>query len=77
LAVRLSAGEPQALPKAALWFPEVTGGHLVEDFCSGANLFCTSDHLERWVGDNRLAGRPMTIEEVAEVGRVSWADARA
>lgn len=76
LAVRLSAGEPKPLPAAVLWYPEVTCGHLVQDFCSGANLFCTLDHLERWVGDSPRAGRPMTIDEVAEVGRVSWVDAR-
>jgi hypothetical protein len=76
LVVRLSAGEPQPLEGAALWYPEVTCGHLVEDFCSGANLFCTIDHLERWVADIPQAGRPMTIDEVAEVGRLSWADAR-
>jgi hypothetical protein len=77
LLVTVAAGEPQPLPDAALWYPEVTCGHLVEDFCSGANLFCTMDHLERFVGDGlRPAGRPMAIDEVAEVGRVSWADAR-
>jgi len=76
LQVSISAGEPQSLPGAVLWYPEVTCGHLVEDFCSGANLFCTIDHLERWAGDRPGAGRPMTIDEVAEVGRYAWADAR-
>ncbi len=77
LAVSIAAGEPQPLPGAVLWYPEVICGHLVEDFCSGANLFCTLDHLERWVGASpRPDGRPMTIDEVAEVGRQSWADAR-
>ena len=76
LLVRLSAGEVQPLPEAALWYPEVAGGHLVEDFCSGANLFCTIDHLERWIGDSGRLGRPLTIDEVAEVGRLGWADIR-
>ena len=75
LIVRLSAGEPQPLEGAALWYPEVTCGHLVEDFCSGANLFCSIDHLERWAGDRGLAGTTMTIGEVAEVGREGWAEA--
>lgn len=75
LAVTIAAGEPQPLPQAILWYPEVTCGHLVEDFCSGANLFCSIDHLERWAGDRGLAGRAMTIGEVAEVGREAWAEA--
>ena len=75
LAVHLSDGEPQQpLPEAILWYPEVICGHLVEDFCSGANLFCTIDHLEEWAGTSERAGRTMTIDEVAEVGREGWAD---
>ena len=76
LAVTLSAGVPRPLPDAALWYPEVACGHLVEDFCSGANLFCTIDHLERWAGGSRGPGRAMTVEEVADVGREGWADVR-
>lgn len=75
LAVRLSAGNPQPLPDAVLWYPEVACGHLIEDFCSGANLFCTIEHLERRLGGGLGAGRVMTIDEVAEVGREVWADA--
>ena len=76
LAVRISAGQPQPLPEAVLWYPEVACGHLVEDFCSGANLFCTIDHLDRWAESSRGPGRAMTLEEVADVGREIWADVR-
>ena len=75
LAVRLSAGDPQPLPGAMLWYPEGACGHLIDDFCSGANLFCSIEHLERWAGASRGAGSVMTIAEVAEVGREVWADA--
>ncbi len=75
LAVRLSAGNPQPLPGAVLCYPEGACGHLIEDFCSGANLFCTIEHLERWAGNDLGAGRVMTIDEVAEIGRAAWADA--
>ena len=75
LAVRLSAGEPHPLSGAVLWYPEVSCGHLIDDFCSGANLFCTIDHLERWTGDNPAVGTVMTMDDVANVGREVWADA--
>lgn len=74
LEVRICGGEPQPLPEAILWYPEVTWGHLIEDFCSGANLFCTIDHLERWAGAGSQAGRATSLDEVAEVGREGWAD---
>ena len=76
LAVTLSAGAPRSLHEAALWYPDVACGHLVEDFCSGANLFCTIDHLERWAAGRRGPGRAMTVEEVADVGREGWGDVR-
>jgi hypothetical protein len=57
---------------AVLWYPEVRCGHLVDDFCSGANLFCSIDHLKKGLGDAGSAGRVMTIDEVAELGRESW-----
>jgi hypothetical protein len=75
LAVRLSSGNPRSLPGAVLRYPEVACGHLIEDFCSGANLFCTIEHLERWGGGSPGAGTVMTIDEVAEIGREVWADA--
>lgn len=75
LAVRLTANNPQPLPGPVLWYPEVACGHLVEDFCSGANLFCTIEHLQRTVGGRLAAGTVMTVDEVAEVGREVWADA--
>ena len=72
LVVTLTQGAPRALAGAVLWYPEVRGGHLVDDFCSGANLFCSKDHLEKRLGENGSAGRVMTIDEVAELGRESW-----
>lgn len=75
LTVTLSRGEPQPLPGAVLWYPEVRCAHLVDDFCSGANLFCSVDHLERWLGDNPTPGRVMTVGEAAELGRETWREA--
>jgi hypothetical protein len=74
LAVTLSRGEPEPLRGAMLWYPEVRCAHLVDDFCAGANLFCSLDHLDRWVAVNAGAGTVMTIDEVAELGREVWAE---
>lgn len=75
LSVRLSGGNPHGLPAAVLWYPEVACGHLIEDFCSGANLFCTIEHLQRRHEGSTGAGTVMTIDDVADVGREAWADA--
>jgi hypothetical protein len=72
LVVTVTHGAAQALPGAVLWYPEVRCGHLIDDFCSGANLFCSIDHLESGLGDSGSAGRVMTIDEVAELGREAW-----
>jgi hypothetical protein len=72
LSVTLIGGEPRPLSGVLLWYPEGRWGHLVDDFCSGANLFCSADHLQRWRADHSGAGRNMTIDEVAEVGRTAW-----
>lgn len=77
LSVTLVGGEPRPLPGAALWYPEGRWCHLVDDFCSGANLFCSVDHLQGWRAEHSGAGRGMTIDEVAEVGRTAWREAAA
>ena len=75
LSVTLERGVPQQLPALVLWYPEDRCGHLVDDFCSAANLFCSVGHLEQWLDDHPTAGRVMTIDEVVELGRESWAEA--
>lgn len=75
MTVTFSGGVPSPLAGFVLWYPEIPGcGHLVDDFCSGANLFCSIEHLLRWVGDRLSAGRAMTIDEAVEIGREAWAD---
>lgn len=75
LKVEIVGGEPQPLAGAVLWYPEIRCGHLIDDFCSGANLFCSTDHLERWLGDKPPTGRVMTLDEAAELGRQAWGEA--
>jgi hypothetical protein len=76
LAVAVTKGEPEPHPNAVLWYPE-TGDcceHLLDDFCSGANLFCSDDHLREWIGGRDPRGTVMTVAQVAEVGRAAWSD---
>ncbi|MCA1843482.1 MAG: alkylmercury lyase family protein [Actinobacteria bacterium] len=75
LTVMIAAGEPAALPDAVLWFPESTYRHLVDDFCSGANLFCSLPHLEAWTDGQPGSGTGRTLSEVGELGRACWGDA--
>jgi Alkylmercury lyase len=58
-----------------LWHPGGPCTHVMDDFCAAANLFCTTDHLERW---HARAGRPpgqvLTISEAADEGLHIWSD---
>ena len=59
-----------------LWYPETTSAwdHLVDQFCSDANLFCNLDHLQDRMGHETASGAIMTVDEVAEIGLEAWAD---
>jgi hypothetical protein len=74
LVVTLTRGVPQAAAGPVLWYPEASCGHLIDDFCSAANLFCSTSHLEEWRGDNRSVGQVLDFDEVADLGRQAWRD---
>ena len=78
LVVTLVAGGPVPLAgsSAVLWYPETTSAwdHLVDQFCSDANLFCNLDHLQDRMGHETASGAIMTVDEVAEIGLEAWAD---
>jgi DNA-binding transcriptional ArsR family regulator len=58
-----------------LWLPGGACGHVMDDFCAAANLFCTTKHLELWRHDaGRPPGQPMRLEDAARHGRHVWAD---
>ncbi len=73
--VAITAGRPDGGTTARLWYPQGRCRDLVADFCSGANLFCSQQHLEEWVAGTEATGTVMTVEEVAELGRNCWSDA--
>jgi hypothetical protein len=75
LTIVLHQGIPDVGTGAVLWFPTARG-HLVDNFCARANLFCRQDHLEEWVAISAGEGRPMEPREVATLGRELWGDVR-
>ena len=74
LTVNVEAGVPHAEGRTVLWLP--TGpceDDLREQFCSMANLFCDSAHLELWRGGaGHPPGEALTVLEAADLGRQSW-----
>jgi hypothetical protein len=75
LTIVLRQGIPDGGTGAVLWFPTARG-HLLDNFCSRANLFCRQDHLEAWVATSAGEGRRMEPSEAATLGRELWADVR-
>ena len=72
ITIPLVAGIPADAP-VRLWVPSATCHHLVDEFCSAANLFCDERHLEARHGAG-AAGRAVTLVEAAELGRRLWGD---
>jgi hypothetical protein len=64
LRIRIRDGQVVDGGMARLWLPGGACGHLVEDFCRHANLYCNLDHLEGLVGTDR-PGRILDVTEVA------------
>lgn len=77
LRVELREGEPVDTEEPLrLWLPEGRCDHLVEDFCSHANLYCTSEHLAATVPKGS-PGRIVAVADAAAIGRQTWDDAAA
>jgi alkylmercury lyase len=76
LRVKLSDGVPDDDGNLRLWLPNGPGAHLVEDFCSHANLYCSADHLRSMVPSGR-PGDTVTVTEAAAIGRRGWAEVAA
>lgn len=55
-----------------LWLPSLTGQHLMNTFCSAADLYCSRAHLDERVGE--ADGEAVDLERAAELGRETWAD---
>ena len=59
-------------PNVRLWLPPLGGEHLMETFCSAADLYCSREHLEQRLAD--AAGEILDLGAAVELGRETWAD---
>ena len=71
--VRIVRGEPEDGGQV-VWIPATPGHHLIADFCSRSNVFCSTDHLERWERSNFGDGDAVTVARAARLGRDTWHD---
>ncbi len=76
LPVVLRAGAPADAAEYRLWLPGGDCGHLVDDFCRRANLYCSALHLESEVPPGS-PGQAVTVTEAASIGRTTWQDVSA
>lgn len=59
----------------ALWLPtpERTS-HLMNDFCTSADLYCSTDHLRQRIDVDGSPGRVISLQEAVDLGRETWSD---
>jgi alkylmercury lyase len=67
-------GRPKS-SSAIGWLPQVGCSNVIEEFCPSALLFCSREHLETWRSETRAGdGEAMTVDGLADRGRVGWRD---
>lgn len=73
MTVRIAGGVPADDGAMVVWLPTDPGEHLIADFCSQSNVFCSADHLEHWLGGRPRNGQVVTVPGAAELGHETWA----
>ena len=59
----------------ALWMPTGPCNNVINDFCTRANLFCTTDHLDTWYDTaGNPPGESLTLTDIPAIARHAWAD---
>lgn len=74
ISIRLVGGEPADDGSMVVWLPADPGEHLIADFCSQSNVFCTADHLNARLAGRSRNGQMVTVTGAADVGHETWAD---
>lgn len=76
LTVEIDAGLPTG-SGFALWLPSMSGDHLMAEFCAGANLYCSVEHLHQRIDTNLAPGTVTYLAKAAAIGAETWADVAA
>lgn len=59
----------------ALWLPTPERkSNLMNDFCAGADLYCSTDHLRQRIDVDGSHGRVTSLAEAVALGRETWSD---
>jgi hypothetical protein len=59
-----------------LWLPQPATGHLMREFCTHANLYCSLDHLHETVDASVQPGRAVDLPTALALGSDTWSDIR-
>ncbi len=71
--VRVSDGKAHAAHGIRLLCPTGPCNDVRSDFCSAANLFCSSEHLDSWRETHRsVEGQELDLAEAVKLGRAMW-----
>lgn len=74
IVIRIAGGEPPYDGELVVWLPSDPGEHLIEDFCSQSNVFCSAGHLDAWLGERSPDGQVVSVVAAADLGLQTWAD---
>ncbi len=71
--VRLSDGRAHAVDGIRLLCPTGPCNDVRSDFCSAANLFCSSEHLNAWRASHPgVEGQELDLSEAVKLGHAMW-----
>ena len=76
LDVTIRDGSVSGDDRALLWLPSGDCGHLMDEFCRHANLYCDRDHLLDTIDTIGTdgSGDILSVADAAELGRRTWRD---
>jgi alkylmercury lyase len=75
LTIAVAAGRLPSDPALRLWLPAGPCDDVMADFCTHANLFCTTEHLDAWrTASGDPPGRALRLTEIAPLAHAAWAD---
>ena len=74
IAVEIERGVPRDAAELVLWLPDATGEHMIESFCSAADLYCSIEHLADRIDRSLTKGDVVDLNSAVDLGCEIWAD---